>query len=107
MLDLAYIFLLVLIVLFIIQLISLLRIRKILIHLKGIMLDLDIQPKNKRYLSHKLAHLRKCEFCKYRQTFIGAAPGNSDDEIYYKCRYHNLNVNLANTCKQFEFDSEK
>ncbi len=48
---------------------------------------------------------RTCQFCKYRLSFIHMSDNKGEVEnFYYKCQLRNVEVNLDDSCEQFEKD---
>lgn len=46
-----------------------------------------------------------CQFCKHRLSFIHMSDNKGEaEDFYYKCRLHNIEVQLTDTCKHFEKD---
>jgi hypothetical protein len=99
------------IILLIIQILSLLKIRNLVIQLKKLLGNIGIIYRNSDILRRRIetvTKIKKCQYCKYRQAFIKATPsGESDDFYYYRCKLHDINISLTYSCKQFEFESER
>jgi len=53
---------------------------------------------------NKIVKSNSCQYCKFRISFIQINEENDRDNFYYKCNKHDIEVNLSNTCKQFERD---
>jgi hypothetical protein len=91
----------------IVQLLLLLRIRKVL---KNISYYMEILSKffyrfggSGTTITQDEVALRTCQYCKHRMAFIhmGEKEKNSED-FYYKCRLRNVDITLKDTCDHFE-----
>jgi hypothetical protein len=107
MFELMILLLCVFIVLLIVQIVALLRIRQLISRLKQVILDKKLVGRSgKQGLDNVPRHHQKCQYCKYRQTFINATIHGGENDFYYRCMHHNVEVSLSQTCKAFEFEEE-
>lgn len=54
---------------------------------------------------NKLITSNSCYYCRYRMSFIQINESEDNaDNFYYKCKKHNLEISLTDSCKQFEED---
>ncbi len=105
-LDILIIILGVSIILLAVQIAAVLRINKLLRYLKIILKELGIpitRPKKKAETA--VSHLHKCQYCKYRRTYIKASLNDESDDFYYRCYLQNRSVSLDHSCEKFEFES--
>lgn len=107
MIDLMVILLIVFIILLAIQIMALVRIRYLILRLKSLFIDRKRAERQRfnRTATTTLSQLRKCQFCKHRQTFIQANIHGGEEDFYYRCAYHDVEVYLAHTCSYFEAES--
>lgn len=48
---------------------------------------------------------KTCQFCKNRLSFIHMSENKGEiEDFYYKCQLRNIEVNLDDTCEQYEKD---
>ena len=93
------------IVLLILQIVTLLRIRRFMGHLRKVLAQLA----NRKGYQENLPlpkELNNCQFCKHRATYIKTDASGNDDDFYYRCKVNNRKINLTSTCKHFQFDVE-
>ncbi|MGD9898943.1 MAG: hypothetical protein AB7T22_07415 [Calditrichaceae bacterium] len=91
-------------VLFVIQVIALLRMRRIITQLNQLLRSMGVLQK--RGLKTNTAVVPKnCNNCKFRQAFIRVNQSYaSEDEFYYRCKIHQMEVALNHCCDKFEPD---
>ena len=105
MIDLFVILLIAFILLLIVQIIALVRVKQLINRLRHTLVDLRNMQRNEAFILPR--QLRTCQFCKYRMSYIKANISGNKENFYYRCSYHDKNVSLKSTCKQFEFDDRK
>ena len=105
MIDLILILLIAFVILLIVQIIALIRVRQLINRLRHMLVDLSrLQRKDDFILP---GQLRICQFCKYRKTYIKANISGTKENFYYRCAFHDKNINLTSSCKDFLFDGGK
>jgi len=45
-----------------------------------------------------------CQYCKHRMSFIQLSEEESRDNFYYKCKKHDTEISLSDSCAQFQRD---
>ena len=95
--------------LFIIQLLLLLRIRNILqqisFYIESISRFFYRVGISSAVKKPAPAVPRTCQFCKFRLSFIHMSENKGEvEDFYYKCQLRNIEVQLDETCEQFEKD---
>jgi hypothetical protein len=95
-----------LLTLVIIQIILFYKIINIIKHLNKLLFEVRIlfkqsgiyyQPQKK-----KVIKTTSCQFCKYRISFIQISDESPNDNFYYKCRIHDTEIKLSDSCQRFE-----
>ncbi len=51
------------------------------------------------------AEVRRCQFCKYRKTYMKNNYSGQGSAFYYRCGLDEHPIRLDHTCKQFEPES--
>ena len=83
--------LIALIVLFIIQVITFIK-------LVTIMRQMNLPQNNNVIKSNS------CQYCKYRMSFVQLSDEKEQDNFYYKCKMHDIDISLSDSCEQFHRD---
>ena len=45
-----------------------------------------------------------CQYCKYRMSFVQLSDEKEQDNFYYKCKMHDIEISLSDSCNQFQRD---
>ncbi|MGD9486888.1 MAG: hypothetical protein AB7W47_02610 [Calditrichaceae bacterium] len=91
-------------VLFVIQVIALIRMRRIIIQLNQLLRSMGVIQK-KGLIKHTAVVPKNCNNCKFRQAFIRVNQSySSEDEFYYRCKIHQMEVALNHSCDKFAPD---
>ncbi len=53
---------------------------------------------------NKVIKSNSCQYCKYRRSFIQLTDEESKDNFYYKCKKHDIEISLSDSCAQFQRD---
>lgn len=99
-----YYLVIIIALLFLIQVIALLRMRRIIIQLNQLFRSMGVLQK--KGLKVNLTVIPNiCNNCKFRQAFIRVNQSySSEDEFYYRCKIHQSEVSLNHSCDKFEPD---
>lgn len=103
--DLIVVLLIAFVILLIVQIVALIRVRQLINRLRHLLVDLSRLQRKEDFTLPK--QLRICQFCKYRKTYIKANISGNKENFYYRCSFHDKNVNLSSSCKEFQFDNGK
>ncbi len=106
MLDLLTILLGAFVVLLIVQIVALVRIRQMIVRLRSMLRVIaPILQRHHDIQNARKVNMRICQFCKFRQTYIKAT-SHGDDDFYYLCKIRNKEVDLTDTCKHFQLETD-
>ncbi|MEJ2049015.1 MAG: hypothetical protein P8Y60_04090 [Calditrichota bacterium] len=51
---------------------------------------------------------KTCQYCKYRMSFIHMSENEAEvEDFYYKCRLRNVEIDLKDSCQQFEPEPQR
>lgn len=102
MIDYFLILLIAVILLLITQIVSLIRIRYLIKQLKK---ALNSMRQAFGVNSQAFAFpppLKKCQFCKFRKSFIDLQENENPTNFYYRCAINNKPIQLNQSCKKFQ-----
>jgi hypothetical protein len=92
--------------LLVIQIFTFLKIFKIVKHLNKLLFEVRILFKQSGifYQPQKNAVFKdkSCQYCKYRISFIQLDDEEVRDNFYYRCKKHDIEIGLSDTCQQFD-----
>jgi len=100
--------LIALFILFAIQLVTFLKIVAIIKQMNKLLFEVRLlfkhsgiffQPKK-----NKIIKTSSCQYCKHRMSFIQLTDEDSKDNFYYKCKKHDIEISLSDSCAQFQRD---
>lgn len=91
-------------ILLVVQIFALLKVRRIINHLNYLLYEIRLIKRKFHLKPSPSAVVNQCQFCKYRQSFIKAYSDSVEDDFYYRCKLHNIEITLNHSCKQFELD---
>jgi hypothetical protein len=100
------IFLLTLISLFIMQVFILIKIRSLLQNISNYAETISkFFFKFGLFSTKSELEPKTCQFCKFRLSYIHMGKNEGEvEDFYYKCKLHNVEVRLNDTCDRFESD---
>jgi hypothetical protein len=87
-----------------VQVFALLKVRRIINHLNYLLYEVRLIKRKFNLKSGSGIKTAHCQFCKFRQSYIKAYSDSTDDDFYYRCKLHDIEVTLNHSCKQFEPD---
>jgi hypothetical protein len=97
-----------LIILFTIQLLTFFKIVTIIQQINKLLLEVKLllgnggiflQPKK-----NTIIQSNSCQYCKYRISYIQITNEENKDNFYYKCKNHDIEISLSDSCAQFQRD---
>lgn len=91
-------------VLLVVQVFALLKVRRIINHLNYLLYEIRLLKRKIHLKPGSPGSAQHCQFCKFRQSFIKAYSDSVEDDFYYRCKLHNIEITLNHHCKQFELD---
>jgi hypothetical protein len=100
--------LIALLILFTIQVVTFLKIVVIIKQMNKLLFEVRIlfkhsgiffQPKKNNVIKSN-----SCQYCKYRMSFIQITDEENRDNFYYKCKKHDVEISLSDSCTQFQRD---
>jgi hypothetical protein len=53
---------------------------------------------------NKIIKSNSCQHCIHRISFIQITDEETRDNFYYKCKKHDIEIDLSDSCTQFERD---
>ena len=100
--------LIALIILFAIQIISFFKIVAIIKQMNKLLFEVRILFKHSGIFfqpqKNNVVKSNSCQNCKYRMSFIQITDEENRDNFYYKCKKHDIEISLSNSCAQFQRD---
>jgi len=94
------------IALLIIQVYTFVKVFRIVKHLNKLLFEIRILFKHSGIFfqpqKNKVIKAKSCQYCKSRISFIQIDDDENSDNFYYRCKKHNIEVGLSDTCQQFE-----
>jgi hypothetical protein len=100
--------LIALMILFAIQVVTFFKIVTIIKQMNKLLLEVRLlfkhsgiffQPKK-----NKVIKSNSCQYCKHRISFIQITDEENKDNFYYKCKKHDIEISLSDSCAQFQRD---
>ena len=102
------ILLIALIVLFAIQVITFFKIVSIIRQMNKLLFEVRLLFKHSGIFyqpqKNKIIKSNSCQYCRYRMSFIQLTDEESKDNFYYKCKKHDIEISLSDSCAQFQRD---
>ena len=102
------ILLVALILLFLIQVVTFIKVVSIVKQMNKLLFEVRILFKHSGLFfqpeRNQVVKSNSCQYCKFRMSFIQLSNENSEDNFYYKCKKHEIEINLSDSCAQFERD---
>lgn len=100
--------LIALIILFAIQVITFFKIVSIIKQMNKLLFEVRLLFKHSGifYQPQKNSVIKSnsCQYCKYRMSFIQLSDEEEKDNFYYKCKKHEIEISLSDSCAQFQRD---
>jgi len=95
-------------ILFAIQLVTFFKIVTIIRQMNKLLLEVRLLFKHSGIFfkpkKNKVVHSNSCQYCKYRMSFIQITDEENRDNFYYKCKNHDIEISLSDSCAQFQRD---
>jgi len=104
MIDFLLILLTAFFILLIVQVFALLKVRRIINHLNYLLYEVRLIKRKFVLKPGQGVKADHCQYCRFRQSYIKAYSDSADDDFYYRCKLHNIEITLNHSCKQFEID---
>jgi hypothetical protein len=102
------ILLVVLLVFITIQVVTYIKIIAILKQMNKLLFEVRILFKQSGifFLPQKnnIIQSNSCQYCKYRMSYIQITDEHKKDNFYYKCKKHDIEISLSDSCAQFHRD---
>ena len=100
--------LIALIVLFIIQVITFIKLVTIMRQMNKLLFEVRILFKHSGIFflpqSKNVIKSNSCQYCKYRMSFVQLSDEKEQDNFHYKCKMHDIDISLSDSCEQFHRD---
>lgn len=97
-----------LIILFAIQVVTFFKIFTIIQQMNKLLLEVRLLFKHSGIFfkpkRNKVIQSNSCQYCKYRLSYIKITDEENKDNFYYKCRNHDIEISLTDSCAQFQRD---
>ena len=95
-------------ILFAVQVITILKVVNIIKQLNKLLFEVRVLFKHSGIFyqpqKNKVVKFNSCQYCKFRMSFIQITEEENKDNFYYKCKKHDIEIELTDSCKQFERD---
>ncbi len=104
MFDLFVTLLIVFVILLIVQIVALIRLRFMIKQFRKLLDNFNWVVAN---VPLPVLKKRNCRHCKFRQTFIKTTSTGEQDDFYYRCKLHDINIALNQYCPDFNYDPQK
>jgi hypothetical protein len=95
-------------ILFVVQVVTILKMVNIIKQLNKLFFEVRMLFKNSGIFyqpqKNKVVKFNSCQYCKFRMSFIQITEEENKDNFYYKCKKHDIEIELIDSCKQFERD---
>jgi len=100
--------LIALIIFFAIQILSFFKIVAIIKQMNKLLFEVRILFKHSGIFfqpqRNNVVKSNSCQYCKYRMSFIQITDEENRDNFYYKCKKHDIEISLSDSCAQFQRD---
>jgi hypothetical protein len=100
--------LLALLILFAIQVFTFFKIVSIIRQMNKLLFEVRLLFKHSGIFyqpqKNKIIKSNSCQYCKYRMSFIQLTDEENKDNFYYKCKKHDIEISLSDSCAQFQRD---
>jgi hypothetical protein len=97
-----------LLILLVIQIVTFVKIGTILKQMNKLLFEVRILFKHSGifFLPQKnnIIKSNSCQYCKYRMSYIQITDEEKKDNFYYKCKKHDIEISLSDSCAQFHRD---
>ena len=94
-----------LLVLFIVQIVTFLKVLLIIRHTNRLLFEVRLLFKHSGVQNNDrdstVLNFKVCQHCKHRLSFIQISNEPASDNFYYKCKKHDIEILLSDTCDQF------
>lgn len=102
MFNLLVILLSAVILLLVVQIAALLRVRSLIRQLKTILLAFNFGIQISGNQNHYPKNIKKCQFCKFRKSYLSNQPESDVDAFYYLCTLSAKSIDLNQSCNHFQ-----
>lgn len=100
--------LIALLILFAIQVVTFLKIVAIIKQMNKLLFEVRILFKHSgiffRPQKNSVIKSNSCQYCKFRMSFIQITEEENKDNFYYKCKNHDIEISLSDSCTHFQRD---
>jgi hypothetical protein len=97
--------LIALLILFVIQIVTFFKIVAIIKQMNKLLFEVRILFKHSGIFfqtqKNSVVKSNSCQFCSYRMSFIQITDEENKDNFYYKCKKHDIEISLSDSCAQF------
>jgi len=97
-----------LMILFVIQMVTFVKIVAIIKQMNKLLFEVRILFKHSGIFfqpqKNNVIKSNSCQYCKYRMSFIQLTDDEGKDNFYYKCKKHDIEILLSDSCAQFQRD---
>jgi len=100
--------LIALFILFAIQVVTFVKIVAILRQMNKLLFEVRILFKHSGIFfllqKNNIIKSNSCQYCKFRMSYIQLTEEEKKDNFYYKCKKHDIEISLSDSCAQFHRD---
>jgi hypothetical protein len=97
-----------LLILFAIQVITFLKVVSIIRQMNKLLFEVRLLFKHSGIFfqpqKNNVIKSNSCQYCKHRMSFIQLTEEENKDNFYYKCKKHDIEISLTDSCAQFQRD---
>ena len=102
------ILLIILLILFTAQIITFLKVFSIVKQMNKLLFEVRLLFKHSGIMyepqKDKISKSNSCQHCRYRVSYIELTDEENRDNFYYKCKKHNIEIFLSDSCAHFQRD---
>lgn len=102
------ILLIFLVILFVVQIITFVKVFSIVKQMNKLLFEVRLLFRHSGIFyeprKDKITKSNSCQHCKYRISYIELTDEKNRDNFYYKCKKHNIEIFLTDSCAHFQRD---